>query len=209
MVGIAGGADDLAGHRCPAKLLETMPLLRSVSRPIYTIDARNRLVEVNEDFVAAFGPLYAEHAVIGRSVWDFVAGTAPRQLWEALYARVRAGNAPVFVPLRADSPSERCVIDVELHPLGDRWIRHVRECVWVESRPAVALLDPNYPRDERSLLRCAWCARIQVRLGLWHEIEQAQDLLRVEATATLPTLRDGVCAACTQSVLKAFPARVA
>jgi hypothetical protein len=59
------------------------------------------------------------------------------------------------------------------------------------------------------LLRCAWCARIQVRLGVWQEIEEAQGALRIEATATLPVIRDGVCAACTQSVLKTFPARVA
>jgi len=186
-----------------------MPLPRPVSRPIYTIDACDRLIAVNREFVASFAPADAAQALIGRSVWDFVSGTVPRQLWGVLYDRVRAVNAPVFVPLRADSASERCVIDVELHPVGDRSIRHVRECAWVEPRPAIALLDPNYPRDERSLLRCAWCARIQVRLGLWQEIEDAQAALRIEAAATLPAIRDGVCAPCTQSVLKTFPARVA
>jgi hypothetical protein len=186
-----------------------MSLLRPVSRPIYTIDAYDRLVAVNREFVASFAPQDEAQALIGRPVWDFVAGTLPRQLWAVLYARVRAANAPLFVPLRADSATERRVVDVELHPMVDRFIRHVRECVWVEPRPAIALLDPNYPRDERSLLRCAWCARVRVRLGVWQEIEAAQSALRIEATQTLPAVRDGVCAACTQSVLKTFPARVA
>jgi hypothetical protein len=190
-------------------LLKIMSLPRSVSRPIYTIDARDRLVEVNCAFVAAFAPTCEVRSLIGRPIWDFVSGSVPRQLWEVLYERVRAVNAPVFVPLRADSASERCVFDVELHPVGDRAIRHVRECAWVESRPAIALLDSNYPRDQRSLVCCAWCARIQVRLGVWQEIEEAQAALRIEATMSLPVIRHGACTACTQSVLKTFPARVA
>jgi hypothetical protein len=189
-----------------------MSALRPELRPIYTIDALDRLVEVNRAFVdssaRAIGDADAR-SLIGRSIWDFVAGTVPRQLWEVLYDRVRAVGAPVFIPLRADTANQRRVIDLELHPIGDRSIRHVRECVAVESRAAVALLDPNYPRDGRSLRRCAWCARVQVRLGAWQEIEEAQATLGIEAAETLPTLREGVCAACKQSVLKTFPARVA
>jgi hypothetical protein len=188
---------------------EIMSLPRPVSRPIYTIDAYDRLVAVNREFVASFAPGGEAQALIGRPVWDFVSGAVPRQLWAVLYARVRAANAPVFVPLRADCATKRCVIDVELHPVGERSIRHVRERVWVEPRPAIALLDPNYPRDERSLLRCAWCARVRVRLGVWQEIEAAQSALRIEATETLPAIRDGVCAVCTQTVLNTFPVRVA
>jgi len=181
-------------------------------RPIYTIDADDRLVQVNRAFAQSFGPVTADDAerlLIGRPIWDFVAGTVPRQLWEVLYDRVRAVGAPVFVPLRADTASERAVIDMELHPLGDRSIRHVCEYVFRESRPAIALLDSNYPRDHRALLRCAWCARIQIRLGLWQEVEDAVISLRLEATETLPQIRDGSCASCTLSVLKTFPARVA
>jgi hypothetical protein len=207
-------ADDSAGHFCP---VDSAPMLlhRPDLRPIYTIDALDRLVELNRAFVRSFAPesahadAHAVQALIGRPIWDFVSGRVPRQLWEVLYDRVRAVSAPIFVPLRADTASQRCVIDLELHPVGDRSIRHVRECVSLESRPAVALLDPNYPRDDRTLFRCAWCARIQVRLGFWQEIEEAQASLRLEATASLPTICDSACSACTQSVLKTFPARVA
>lgn len=189
-----------------------MSLPRQDFRPIYTIDADDRLVEVNRASCESFGVgsvAAAAHALIGRSIWEFVTGTVPRQLWEVLYDRVRAVGAPVFVPLRADTASRRSLIDLELHPLGDRSIRHVCEYVLRESRPAIALLDPNYPRDERALLRCAWCARIQVRLGCWQEVEDALISLRLEATETLPQVCDTSCGACTQSVLKTFPARVA
>jgi hypothetical protein len=115
----------------------------------------------------------------------------------------------VFVPLRADTANERRVIDVELHPAPERSIRHVRECLWTEARPAIALLDGNYPRDSRVLLRCVWCARVQVRLGTWEEIENAQVMLGIVADETLPTIQETVCTSCKQSVLKTFPARVA
>jgi len=189
-----------------------MPIQSPHLRPIYTIDARDRLAEVNDAFIASVQGLIdgaGGQAFIGRSIWEFVDGAVPRRIWRILFERVRAVSAPIFVPLRADTASERCIIDLELHPMGDRSIRHVRECVSREARPAVALLDANYPRDSRTLIRCAWCARIQVRLGSWQAIEDAQATLRLEATATLPMLHDSACPACTQSVLKTFPARVA
>jgi len=194
----------------PAKLMVNVSV---DPRPVYTIDSLDRVVAVNAAWVDFMRQ--ENHAgitlqsAIGRPVWDFVAGSQVRQLWEVLYERVRAVGAPVFVPTRMDTPSLRRLIDLELHPLGDRSIQHVCECVWIEARPAVALLDPAYPRDERTLQCCAWCNRIQVRIGAWEEIEEAQLTLRIEATSMLPRLKAGVCSTCKQSVLKTFPARVA
>ncbi|MGH8175147.1 MAG: hypothetical protein ACREV5_02655 [Steroidobacter sp.] len=182
-------------------------------RPIYTIDALDRIVFVNPAWLAftrpeGGKPLTLQH-YMGHSVWDVLEGGQIRRLWEVLYGRVRAMGARVFVPMRADKPSERRLIDIELRPLADGSIQHICERVWSEARPAVALLDPSWPRDERTLRCCAWCKRIQVRIGAWEEIEQAQLTLAIEATETLPTLTHGVCVTCKQSLLKTFPARVA
>ena len=189
-----------------------MSLQRSELRPIYTIDASDRFVEVNRAFIDSL-PNTAEElrdfTLIGRSIWDFVPGLVPRRLWQVLYRRVRAIGAPVFVPLRADGPSHRSLIDLELHPIADRSIRHVQERVSFEPRAAVSLLDPNYPRDDREIMRCAWCARIQISLGVWEEVERAHAMLKLGAAMTLPQLHDSACVDCKQSVLKTFPARVA
>lgn len=189
------------------------------ARPIYTIDALDRIVFVNAAWMefmrgepgthGAGGDEFTIRSVIGRPIWDFVQGTQVRQLWEVLYGRIRAVGAPVFVPMRCDTPSLRRLIDLELHPLGERSIQHVCECVWSEARPAVALLDPAYPRDDRTLRSCTWCSRIQVHLGAWEEIEDAQRMLQIEATQTLPAVQKGVCTTCKQSLLKTFPVRVA
>jgi hypothetical protein len=182
-------------------------------RPIYTIDALDRIVFANAawiDFIRVEGgapPALQDY--IGRPVWELLAGGEIRRLWEVLYDRVRAVGAHVFVPMRADTPSERRLIDIELRPLADRSIQHICDRVWTEARPAVALLDPAWPRDDRTLRCCAWCKRIQVRLGAWEEIEDAQFTLAIEAAETLPSLNPGVCVTCKQALLKTFPARVA
>jgi hypothetical protein len=183
------------------------------ARPVYTIDALDRIVYVNpawSQFVASSrGDIPGLPDVFGQSIWDRIPGGVVRQLWELLYSRVRAVGASMFVPMRVDRPDERRLVDIELQPLSDGSIRHICEPVWRESRPAVALLDPSYPRDERTLLSCAWCRRIQVRLGLWEEIEDAQQTLAIPADSSLPRLEPGACTTCKQSLLKTFPARVA
>jgi hypothetical protein len=178
-------------------------------RPVYTIDAQDRLVFAN----AAFKAFHRDHVdvepLLGGPVWALVPDGQIRQLWELLYGRVRAVGSSMFVPMRADTAVERRLIDIELLPQHDGSIRHTCDRVWTEARAAVALLDPAYPRDERTLRCCYWCKRIQVRLGSWQEIEDAQLILSIEAAETLPVLAPSVCSTCKQSLLKSFPARVA
>jgi len=188
----------------------------AAARPLLTIDDTDCIVFVNDAWVrfarsvtAGLAQALTVDTVIGRPIWDFVDGVQVRQLWEVLYERVRAVGAPVFVPMRADTSRMRRVFDVELHPLGERAIQHVYECAWTEARPPVALLDYASPRNGHSLPRCAWCARIQVRVGVWEEIEDAQLLLHLDPTDVLPTLKSAACSTCKQSLLKTFPARVA
>jgi hypothetical protein len=182
-------------------------------RPIFRIDARDQLVFVNAAWVEfVFPDLQAQAdpaSFLGRSWWEFVERGQVRQLWSLLHQRVRAVAAPVFVPLRADTLTQRRLLDIEVQPQFEGGVQHVCEVVWTETRPAVALLDPSRPRDDRELRSCAWCRRVQVQVGRWEEIEDAQLLLGIEPTGTMPKLVTDTCATCKQSVLKTFPARVA
>lgn len=179
--------------------------------PVYTVDARNRLATVNAAWLKFMQPragrAWTSEQVLGRSIWDLTPGGQVRQLWEILYARVRALGGPVFVPMRADTADERRLIDIELRPLAEHAIQHVCERVWSEPRPAAALLDTAYPRDGRLLRHCGWCCRIEVANGVWEEVEDAQRLLAIEAGMTLPALLPVACTGCRQSLLETFPAR--
>jgi hypothetical protein len=182
-------------------------------RPIFSIDANDRLVFVNAAWVEFMHPSgmgsFDPVSFHGRSWWEFVERGQVRQLWALLYQRVRGIAAPVFVPMRADTATQRRLIDIELQPQHEGVIQHVCERVWTENRASVALLDPTHPRDQRDLRCCAWCKRVQVSAGRWEEIEDAQFLLGIEATPTLPKLSTDVCTSCKQSLLNTFPARVA
>src|SRR5262245_16060231 len=118
------------------------------NRPVYTIDAQDRIVFVNPAWSAFMAPVGGVgprlEQVLGRPIWERIPEGVVRQLWELLYSRVRAVGGSVFVPMRLDRVDERRLIDIELRPLGDGSIRHVCEPVWREKRLAVALLDPSY-----------------------------------------------------------------
>lgn len=179
---------------------------------VYTVDALDRLIDVNRAFVRALPRelgIKKPVELIGRSLWDFVPGPAAVQLWKVLQRRVRGIRAPLFVPMWIDSFAERRLIDLELHALGNDDIRYVQQIILRETRTAIALLDPQYPRDERRLPHCGWCARVQVQLGLWMEIEAAFVALKLAGCQTLPRLEAAACTSCMQSVLQLFPARAA
>jgi hypothetical protein len=180
--------------------------------PVCTIDAHDRIAFASPAWIifwASQNREWAETDCIGLPLWRFVGPGEIRLLWELLYRRVRAMGAAVFVPMRVDTPTQRRLIEVELRPLSDRGIEHICERIWSEERPPAALLDPTWPRDARTLRCCAWCNRIQVRLGVWQELEDAQIALGIEATPTLPALTADACVTCKQSLLKTFPVRVA
>lgn len=181
-------------------------------RPIYTIDAMDRIASVNDAWLQFAQPWCDTGAtadeVIGRSIWELTPRGEVRQLWELLYARVRAISGQVFVPMRADTLRQRRLIDIELRPLAGHAIQHICERIWTEARAPVALLDTGRARDERSLRCCAWCSRIEVKRGSWEEAEDAQSLLALQSQRTLPRLQSAACVTCKQAVLQTFPMAV-
>jgi hypothetical protein len=187
--------------------------LLASARPAYAIDCKDRITWLNPAWIAqarrdGLDSLKVD-ALVGRPIWDYVSGNKVRLLWLALYEKVRVIRAPVFVPLRADTPGERRLIDLELHPLANGAILHVSECLWTEARSPVHLLKADCLRDSRQLDHCAWCNRIQVRFGVWEEVEQAEQTLGLKSADSLPMLQMAVCATCQNSVLQTAVARAA
>jgi hypothetical protein len=177
--------------------------------PVYTIDASDRIVAVNGEWLRFARPQGSVDAalphLIGRSIWELMPGGQVRQLWQVLYQRVRSVGAQVLVPMRVDTAHERRLIEIELRPLLDGSIQHICERVWSEARPFAPLLDPSSSRDQRRLQSCAWCSRIRVGAGVWQEVEDAVATLAIETGKSVPKLLSVACMTCKQSLLKTFP----
>jgi hypothetical protein len=83
----------------------------------YEVDGVDRLVRVNDawsSFATANGGLHlVAHRVIGRSLWDFIAGEATRQVYKSLLRRVRDGGHSRFA-YRCDAPERRRFMEMTM-----------------------------------------------------------------------------------------------
>jgi hypothetical protein len=75
---------------------------------IYTIDARDRIVDVNAEWVNFATENDGNpdpSAVIGRPLWDFIADEGNRGIYRCMVDSVRKKSAPLHIPFRCDSPT--------------------------------------------------------------------------------------------------------
>ncbi|MFN7914274.1 MAG: hypothetical protein U0Q55_02970 [Vicinamibacterales bacterium] len=162
----------------------------------YRIDQHDRIVSINEAwraFAAANGGLAPADAVVGRLLWDNIAGTTVRQVYRSLLARVRSGRVIRF-PFRCDAPRVRREMQLTMTPRADGAVEFVSELM--DECPRAEILLPRHV-----LIRsCAWCGRVWTPAG-WTEVEEAVyavDLFRWDEDS--PTITHGICEACLRSV---------
>lgn len=75
---------------------------------IYTIDAEDRIADVNAEwtnFARDNGGNPDPSAVIGHCLWDFIADEGNRGLYKCMVGAVRHKGAPLHIPFRCDSPT--------------------------------------------------------------------------------------------------------
>jgi hypothetical protein len=169
----------------------------------YRLDGDDRIADVSAEW-GAFArengaPELAGRTVLGRPIWDFVAGVEARLLWSRLFARCRATRESRRLPYRCDGPDVRRYLVMALEAPGGSDILCVSHVMREEPRASVPLLDPAVPRTDEALLACSWCRKVYVG-GRWVEVEQAVERLRLFERAELPSLTHGVCPACAELV---------
>jgi hypothetical protein len=173
----------------------------------YAIDDEDRLIRVDEGFYrfATENDWDGAADVLGRSLWDFIAGRDVRKLQRLLLRRVREGVREIELPFRCDSPEATREMDIRIAAdhsgrviLFSARLRSMT--IRSESQP---LLDPEAPRDEGDFLQmCAWCDRFLVD-GEWVEVEVAAKRLELFRRSRLPTLDHGVCPRCSGRLMAA------
>jgi hypothetical protein len=182
-----------------------------VPRYRYRVDEADLLVWV-DDLWLAFAkengaPGLNRESVIGRSLWDYVAGEELCQLYKEMHYRVRKSGLSAVLPFRCDSPTlqrhMRLTISAENH--GQLAYESLLVRVVPQSRLEV-VIDSGQPRSATTKLAiCSCCRRALLEPAGWMDLEDASIRLQLFEGHTVPTLRHTICPDCV-GTLQSLPA---
>ncbi|MBC8328945.1 MAG: hypothetical protein H8E31_09385 [Planctomycetes bacterium] len=166
----------------------------------YRIDSQGRIVDVSLEWLD-FARENCAHrldrqALVGRPLWEFIAGSETRCLYEMVFERVRKEEVTVTLPFRCDSPTLRRFMQLVVRPAPEGWLELEGQVIRTEVRAEVPLLDPSAVRSEEFLNICSWCKKVQRSQDEWIEVEGAIADLELFAAPVLPQLSHGLCPAC-------------
>jgi hypothetical protein len=149
----------------------------------YELDSEDRIRRFNQpwaEFARENGADHLVDAVVGTSIWDWVAGMEVEHLYRLLFARVRSTKERTRLPFRCDSPDVRRFMELHISPRPDGGLRCDARLQRAEPRSHVPVLDVRRPRSGAFLRICSWCRRVRVDAPeRWLEIEQAMSALRL------------------------------
>ncbi|HLM67119.1 MAG TPA: hypothetical protein VK358_06315 [Longimicrobium sp.] len=163
----------------------------------YELDADDRVTAVCDAW-DAFALENGAHpaaapSVLGRTLWEFIAGAETRHLLRRILASVRTGARPVEAPFRCDGPGLERHMTFHAQPLDGGGMRITTRLLREVPR---ASAQGDEARDARPpgemVTMCSWCNRIRTSAG-WLEVPEAVRHLGLFATASLPPITHGMC----------------
>jgi hypothetical protein len=172
----------------------------------YAIDEYDHLIKVDDGYYR-----FAEEngwrdagSSLGRSLWDYVAGSELVKLQRLLVRRIRDEVGDVELPFRCDGPVVRREMDIRIvaRPGGRVVLFSARLRSEEEREIPQPLLDPGALRNEETVEMCGWCDRFEVD-GEWVEVEEAAKRLQLFSRPELPALSHGICPNCNEMLLAA------
>lgn len=144
---------------------------------VYELSAQNRVLSVSDNwdrFARGNGGEGAlSQVVMGRPIWDFVAGLETRSYLNALTFAARSACAKVAVRYRSDSVAERRVYQLQIEPLEGDGVRLVHLPLDIARHIVRA------PRSEdlAEMSCCSQCLRWRRGAG-WEETDLFHGLAR-------------------------------
>ena len=140
-------------------------------------DADDAIASVDEswlEFARENGaPELTREAVLGRSLWDFVAGDGTRALYRAIAERVRATDAAVLLPFRCDSPEFRREMRLEVSHHTGGTLHWTTVLVRIEPRLHLGVMEASQITPPKRLSLCSVCRRVRSDAGEWLDAEDA------------------------------------
>jgi hypothetical protein len=175
---------------------------------VWTIDRKDVITSVGGDWDAFADDNDAASlcgpSVVGRPLFDFIAGEETQRIYQWLLTRVRALDAPILVPFRCDSPDMRRRMRLEIGPLRNRGVEFRGVFLASDFRPYLRLLARNVPRSGALVVSCSFCLRVRLLDGAWIEAEDAVVRMGLLTREETPRLAYAVCPACNTSLRDGF-----
>jgi hypothetical protein len=174
----------------------------------YEVDAVDRIRMVDDRWLEFArendAPGLTREAVVGRLLWDFIAGAETHALYREILRRVRGQDIQLILPFRCDSPVFQRWMRLVMTSLVDGAVRFDGVMVRKLERIHLGILDPHAPRRPQELPMCSCCKRVHVDSS-WLEPEDALARFHILRAEPYPRLKQVICLSC-QSVAQNLPA---
>lgn len=169
----------------------------------YRVNADNIIEVVTPDWLSFArensAPSLTVEAVVGQSLFRFLAGNSVRYLYQLIIDRARRRQRTIVIPFRCDGPSVRRFMELSISPSANGNVQFVSRTIREEYRKTVALLDASATRTDEYVAMCSWCKRVEV-LGKWLKVEQALIETRLFELTSFPKLAHDTCSDCEERV---------
>ncbi|REK11903.1 MAG: hypothetical protein DWQ37_12840 [Planctomycetota bacterium] len=166
----------------------------------YSLDRGDRIATVGDPWRAFArengAPELDGDAVLGNSVFDYIADEPTRSFYQRVFEQVRATDRPVVVPFRCDSPTLRRFMRMEVRHLPPCGIGLKSILERVEPCPRQTLLDAELPTSESAITMCSCCKRVLIEPVGWLAMEDAARQPALVGTDTRPQTRYALCPSC-------------
>jgi hypothetical protein len=169
-------------------------------RFIWSIDAADKIVQVNDDWLAFArendAPQLTAAAVLGQFLWRYIWGRETVHLYKQILGRLRAGKTLIKFPFRCDSPDCRRFMEMTLSLLSGQAVQFSAKLIRLEYRQPLDFLDPSQDRSGEFLKICSWCKKIYIPDRGWQELEEGIEALDLFGHHSIPRMTHTICDSC-------------
>lgn len=139
------------------------------------------------------------YEILGSSLWDHIHGQTVCAFFHSLIVRIREVSGTIRVPYRCDTSAMRRFLELELTGVPGGHIQFTSFLIKAEPRTPIDILASHVVRNERLIVVCSMCKRLQREDGTWVEIEDDLERCAPNEAGEYPMLSHGFCPECYEN----------
>ncbi len=185
--------------------------MNRLSMPViaYELNGDDRITAVSSDWAEfAAGndaPELTPGNVLGKLIYDFIAGDDVKELYRILLRRVRDSEEPLMYPFRCDGPVVRRYMTMHIRARAHRLVDITCITNRVEPRDPIPLLDRRARRTRLPVPICSSCNSVRLGISHWVEADEAIRQLHWFDLDDQPALSHTICERCLAEKYSLLP----